>query len=307
MVNAYMSVTELIDLKIEPNVDASELTRRLEELALVHREINSELWENVRDDLQIFLLEGCKQAAEYTKDKKKKEKEEASRIFDLIIKLLEHGYGHQLMEMVISIVSKEGTLLHYEPVLVLIAVCCVFGEKEVRRRSYGSMSQICFNSPRLFFFIAVSESLEERKKKLNGKPKRKPWGSMHRRAISQFYLDDRGPLYVLFNTTKCKRRYKMTHRSVLGKCRPKPKGPDKDSYDLVFCYLTRGYDRTKKKYEGMNGKFSPSHSTLVCTLWFGYSFEGGVKNRGTEKSWEVFQENFCIRLECIILYFNENK
>ena len=244
----------------DANVDASELTRRLEKLALGHREINRELWENVRDDLQIFLLKGCKQAAEYyTKEKKQKENEEASRILVLIIKLLEDGSGHQLVEMVISIVSKEETLLHYEPVLVLIAACCVFGEKDVRRRSYDAMSQICFNSPRLFFFIAVSESLEERKgepkKKLNGKPKRKPWEPMRRRAVSQFYLNDRGPLYVLFNTTRCKRRYKMTHRSVLGKCRPKPKGPNKDSYDLVYCYLTRGYERTKKKYEGMNGKF----------------------------------------------------
>ena len=239
-----------------------------EALERVQTSQGDNLWEAIKDDIKKFLRDGCKEACQYyaTANRLKKmefETKEATKMLNVIKKLLDLGHGNQLIDLASSFFTDEETLLHYEPMLLVIAVCSTFGDENLRKRSFNEMTRVCFNSPRLFFFVAICDNLMRAKddeaintsKRTKKKGKNVQWDKMRKKAIAGFYLNGKSPLHVLFDTTRWNRRYNVTHRSVLGKCRPKPSGPNKLSYDLIFCYLTRGFNRTAKKFNKIEGIF----------------------------------------------------
>ena len=259
----------ICDLK---NMSLDEARDELLNISADNGSNNINLWESLKDDIKNFLKSGCREACQYfsASERKRKmefEKKEATRILNIIRNLLELGFGDRLIDSVTSLYTKEEALLHFEPALLVIAVCSTFGNRAIRKRSFEKMSQMCFNTPRLFFFIAICDNLmvTEPNQEINTKKRTKRntkkcnvrWDKMRKKAISKFYLknsdEEDGALYLLFNTTRWNRRYNVTHRSVLGRCRPKPRGPYKNSFDLVFRYLTRGFEKTKQKYDDIEG------------------------------------------------------
>ena len=216
------------------------------------------------------FIEGCTVAAKcYSKQKGfsnvREKQNQAEKRLDLIRTFLDLGYGTVIVETLESFQSVKATSLYFEPAIMLNAVVCMFGSKEIRRAGYNVMSKICFNSSRLFLFVAISDSLRNYlpeghesvrsvERSLKRKIIKKTWEPMRKKAVAQFYMGKKCPMEVLYETTQCMQRYNVTHRSVLGKCRPKPKDPEKISYDLVFCYLTRGFKGIVKKYPSLKGE-----------------------------------------------------
>jgi len=92
------------------------------------------------------------------------------------------------------------------------------------------------------------------------KPKRVPnpntrsacWGRMRRNGISKFYTDPKkNANKLLYHLTKYKKRNNWSHKQVLGYAHPKVKPTDSQKFakDLVFTYVTRGFERFTKMAE----------------------------------------------------------
>ncbi|XP_066929347.1 RNA-binding protein RO60-like [Clytia hemisphaerica] len=221
------------------------------------------------NELKKFLRIGCKACPQFTechKDKKKVEsvaQKHQHECLRIVRNLLAIGKSAEIIDLV-----KEKTgclLLHYEPLFTVLSLCSIIGEKPVRKQIYEIALEMCFNCPRLFYFVACSEHFRHLLDDVatSGKQDKrvKYWEPLRRRMIARFY-NRYEPHELLYMTTRHKQRYKITHRTILCKSRPPPRGDHKEAIDLIFCYLSRGFNKTEAKANVKGKAIQPMTSSV---------------------------------------------
>lgn len=152
-----------------------------------------------------------------------------------LVSLLEAGRGQEVVELITD-VSVRGRAAKQDPTLFALAVCARLGDLETRRAAYGALNKICRIPTHLFMFIGFCESMGEGT----------GWGRLHRRAVQEWYCT-KDPVKLAFACTKYRNREGWTHKDVLRLTHAKPSSP---AHNVIFRYLTKGWDAIDPKQEG---------------------------------------------------------
>jgi 60 kDa SS-A/Ro ribonucleoprotein len=93
------------------------------------------------------------------------------------------------------------------------------------------------------------EKVEPDFKKVNAIARKSSgWGRMRRKAISEFYVDEKkDAARLLYLVTKYKQRHNWSHKAVVGYAHPKMSGENEATKNLVLKYCTRGYQKIEKE------------------------------------------------------------
>ena len=265
--NLFRDLSLPDDTSIQPipvvSSDNFSLQTRLSELSasnppeVVAPRLLGEYSEYGISKLKKFLMIGCKACPQFTKSHQERRRVEAEaqthfhECLRIVRNFLNIGRSSEIIALIKE--KEECLLLHFEPLFTVLSFCSIIGDKPIRKQMYEIALKMSFNCPRLFYFVACSESfrhlLEKEDKRL------KHWEPMRRRMVSRFYNRYK-PHELLYLTTRHKHRYNITHRKILCKSRPKPRGDEKEAIDLIFCYLSRGSKKTKAKWEGLFFRFN---------------------------------------------------
>eukprot|EP00122_Pirum_gemmata_P010689 Pgem_evm1s9891 len=161
--------------------------------------------------------------------------------------------------------------------LFVMALCLFYGQSTTRRLALEKLTEVCRIPTHLFtlleFYQTIRETVRKAGKEVGKKEGKKAgenagkevvdavgkgWGRAMRTGISKWYTDKDSVERLAFIVTKYKQRNGWTHHDVLRLCHANPKKSKNEvGLQLLFCYITKGWDEFNEKYESMNEQQQP--------------------------------------------------
>ncbi|XP_062598535.1 RNA-binding protein Ro60-like [Saccostrea cucullata] len=129
-----------------------------------------------------------------------------------VLQLIQQGEGKSIIELLIHF-SEEHRACKEDPLLFVLAICCRSNDVETKKSGYGALKSICRIPTQLFRFLDFYKKIGFEQSLSTG------WGSLHRKAICDWYLSygteaDKLKLFA-HHITKYWKRYGWCHKSVI--------------------------------------------------------------------------------------------
>lgn len=175
------------------------------------------------DRVKRFLVLGSEKGSYYAN-----EQELTKDNCNTIIKLVKENKDNMAFTIINTIkeYSLEGRVPKQGPLIFALAICCKFGDVEVRRAGYDIVSDVCRIPTHLFMFITYCELLSGEST---------GWGRLHKRAINKWY-NNKNIKRLAYLVTKYQNREGWTHKDVL---RLSHIVPVDDIHNVLYHYLTK--------------------------------------------------------------------
>lgn len=133
-----------------------------------------------------------------------------------IERLLLNGRGNDILQC-IKDVSCGNKACRQTPVLYAFAFCTKFGDREMKKKAYEMLRDICRVPTHLFQFVKFSKDLSTKREGKTG------WGRCHRVGIGRWYNSfANNARQLAYHVTKYRKRHSWSHRDVIRLAHVKP-------------------------------------------------------------------------------------
>jgi len=148
--------------------------------------------------------------------------------------------GPRVVDTIVAI-STDGRAPKNTPALFALAMCASYGDKETRRKAFGSLSKVARIGTHLFNFAQYLEGF-------------RGWGRLPKSAVANWYLDmEIGKL--VYQSVKYRQRDGWSHRDLLRLSHPKTDDVQKN---IVFKWITNPDKLTKSEISAIEGNINLS-------------------------------------------------